>query len=58
LLYNKYELEIFEKGMDIHFYPDHLQENLEKAGFIDVQVKQFHMKVGEWGDSISPDILG
>ena len=46
--YQRYEHEIFEVEKRFIWNPYHIETRLQEAGFVDVQIKKVHVKIGSW----------
>ena len=54
LKYQQYEHEIWEVEENLIWTnPQHVEERLRDAGFVDITTKKVHVKVGNWGEGLS-----
>jgi hypothetical protein len=40
----------YEDDMHLHFTPDHLEQNVRNAGFVDIEVRKTQINIGPWGE--------
>ena len=52
--YQQYEHEIWEVEENLIWTnPQHIEDRMKEAGFVDITTKTVHAKVGNWGEGVS-----